>query len=169
MIDYLAARFHFTWEWLTRIFVCILSSIILWILFVPPGIQIWICQGDRELAWTNQRKHSRSIQLPLGWCVYFNTFCLMFSIKSAIQLWNKVVDVLVAQISPLSGRHKVIDLSSGFNYDTFALLIPVSNNMSSNTQAIIQPFQWPVSNNVYVIIIIRVGCLYFNKKCQLLT
>ena len=52
--------------------------------------------------------------------------------------------MLISLIVPLYGRHNVIDLSSGFAYD-ISLLIPVSNQAFSNTQAVVKPFQWPVS------------------------
>ena len=50
----------------------------------------------------------------------------------------------MSQIVPRSGRQNVIDLTSVYSYDTLALLIPVFNDISSNTQAVIKPFQWPV-------------------------
>ena len=50
----------------------------------------------------------------------------------------------MAQIFPRSGRHNIVDLSSCYTYDTMSLLIPVSNDVSSNTKAVIKPFQWPV-------------------------
>ena len=47
-------------------------------------------------------------------------------------------------IVPRSGRQNVIDITSVLVYDGFALLIPVSDEISSNYEAIIKPFQWPV-------------------------
>lgn len=52
--------------------------------------------------------------------------------------------MLLGSIFPRSDRLKVVDLSYGHSYDTYSILIPVSNEVTLNSTAVIKPFQWMV-------------------------
>ena len=47
-------------------------------------------------------------------------------------------------------------------YETVSLLIPVSKDISSNTQAVVKPFQWPVKMIYHSQFIIKI----YHQKIQ---
>ena len=53
--------------------------------------------------------------------------------------------MIMGLIVSRSDRHKKIDLTEEYTYETFTLLIPVSDEIGTNADAVIKPFQWPVS------------------------
>lgn len=59
-------------------------------------------------------------------------------------VYGQKCDFLVSSIAPTSQRLKSIDLTLPWIYDFQALLIPASS-VSANTDAVIKPFQWPVT------------------------
>ena len=51
-------------------------------------------------------------------------------------------------VLPRSERLKVIDITLPMFYDVYSLLIPVSDETFSNSEAVVKPFQWPVNNEM---------------------
>lgn len=82
----------------------------------------------------------------------------------------------MAIIQQTSERQKLVDLTVGYAFDAFAMLIPVTNAITSNTAAVIKPFQLPVHIsikmnswnradliailNLNIVIFRRCGCFY---------
>jgi hypothetical protein len=50
---------------------------------------------------------------------------------------------------PTIPRNQIIDLTTYWLYDYFALVIPIPDE-TANTNAVIKPFQWPVYEQNYV-------------------
>lgn len=47
-------------------------------------------------------------------------------------------------------RMKIVDLTMPWLYDTLGFLIPVMSDDVANTNAVIKPFQWMVSNKIRI-------------------
>ena len=46
-----------------------------------------------------------------------------------------------------SERNKIIDLTVGYAFDAFSILIPVTDENYTNTAAVVKPFQFTVRSN----------------------
>ena len=52
-------------------------------------------------------------------------------------------DLLINNVVPTIQNNKIMDLTTYWHYDYFAIVIPVPDE-TANINAVIKPFQWPV-------------------------
>ena len=85
----------------------------------------------------------------------WNDVCILYQIYiKLIELYKKFIinlqeaDLLMSPVLPTSERLKIIDLTLPMFYDLYSLLIPVSDETFSNSEAVVKPFQWPVNNEM---------------------
>ncbi len=59
---------------------------------------------------------------------------------------NQEADLLVTGVRPTSSRLKIVDMTSPFALECIAFLFSVNAEIP-NVNAVIKPFQWPVSSD----------------------
>nr|CAH0102968.1 unnamed protein product [Daphnia galeata] len=72
-------------------------------------------------------------------------------------------DLLINSIVPTVQYNKIMDLTTYWLYDYFALVIPVPDE-TANINAFIKPFQWPIWLGLGVAIISVIAVLYLIQK-----
>ena len=63
-------------------------------------------------------------------------------------------------IAPRSERIHIVDLTYGFSFDAFSILIPVSDQVSSNMVAVVKPFRWLVLIEIISSVLKLIVCLH---------
>ncbi len=69
---------------------------------------------------------------------------LIFNVNLLSPYLLQQCDLLLQDVLPTFRRNEIVDMTSPWNYDYFAFLIPVHEE-TANINAVIKPFQWPVT------------------------
>jgi ionotropic glutamate receptor len=79
-------------------------------------------------------------------------FMIELNINSHFLLCDsQQVDLIVIGVTLNYERFQVVDLSVPWAFETYSFLIPVQND-TANINAVVKPFQWPVSYIITLLI-----------------
>ncbi|XP_057376733.2 glutamate receptor ionotropic, delta-1-like isoform X2 [Daphnia carinata] len=78
-------------------------------------------------------------------------------------LWDGKCDFLVSSVSTTRARNEMFDLTTPWEYNSLAFLIPVHDE-TANIESVVKPFQWPVWVGLVVAVVCVIVVLTFIQR-----